>query len=76
MVLVIGCKVVFSAVKVGIAPVPFAANPIVVLVLVQENSKLAGVVAIVGVPVNTICDTVVPSQYVKFGSSVAIVGAT
>jgi hypothetical protein len=62
MLLVIGSKVPFTAVKVGRFPTPFPINPIVVFVFVQVNSKVVGVVGTNGVPDKIICGTVAPTQ--------------
>ena len=52
IVAIIGKIVVFTAVKAGIAPVPLAANPMVVSSFVQSN--VTPVVALVKVAVGTV----------------------
>ena len=75
IVLVIGSKVVFVQVNVGIFPVPeLEESPIAVFELVQEYNKPFVVVGFVGVPERTISGTVVPTQYDKFERILEIVG--
>ena len=73
--LVIGSKVVFVHVKVGIFPDPeLVDSPIDVLELVQLKTNPIEVVGFVGVPLRTNPGTVVPSQNDKLVIVFEIVG--